>query len=124
MLNKSRVFNDHIGPGSWLARPGAQVSPLVGPGHVVVWRQGPRLQHEATNIAYPRKHSIVANENYENYRSTSGNGTIGIYHNNNNLTISKLSIDFIMIISPALLLLAKTIRKKTQKKESSYNNVE
>ena len=36
MLNKSRVFNDHIGPGSWLARPGAQVSPLVGPGHVVV----------------------------------------------------------------------------------------
>ena len=75
--------------------------------------QGCSMKH--TNIAYPRKHSIVANENYENYRSTSGNGTIGIYHNNNNLTISKLSIDFIMIISPALLLLAKTTRKKPQK---------
>lgn len=70
-----------------------------------------------TNIAYPRKHSIVANENYENYRSTSGNGTIGIYHNNNNLTISKLSIDFIMIISPAMLLAAtgKNDKEKTTK---------
>ena len=65
---------------------------------------GTKAGHGAYNIAYPRKHSIVANENYENYRSTSGNGTIGIYHNNNNLTISKLSIDSIMIISPAMLL--------------------
>ena len=87
-------------------RPGQGPKFLLS-GHVVVcggkdqgWSMKP------TNIAYPRKHSIVANENYENYQSTSGNGTIGIYHNNNNLTISKLSIDFIMIMSmsPAMLL--------------------
>ena len=70
-----------------------------------------------TNIAYPRKHSIVANENYENYQSTSGNGTIGIYHNNNNLTISKLSIDFIIIISPAMPLAAAGKNDKVQGKK-------
>ena len=85
-------------------RPGQGPKFLLS-GHVVVCGgkdQGWSMK--STNIAYPRKHSIVANENYENYQSTSGNGTIGIYHNNNNLTISKLSIDFIMIISPAMLI--------------------
>ena len=82
-------------------RPGQGPKFLLS-GHVVVCGgkdQGWSMK--STNIAYPRKHSIVANENYQ---STSGNGTIGIYHNNNNLTISKLSIDFIMIMSPAMLL--------------------
>ena len=78
-----------------------------------------------TNIAYPRKHSIVANENYENYQSTSGNGTIGIYHNNNNLTISKLSIDFIMIISPAMPLAAicDTFKYDKEKRLKNENQV-
>ena len=78
-----------------------------------------------TNIAYPRKHSIVANENYENYQSTSGNGTIGIYHNNNNLTISKLSIDFIMIISPAmpLAVICNTFKNDKEKDKKNENQV-
>lgn len=65
----------------------------------------------------------MANENYENYQSTSGNGTIGIYHNNNNLTISKLSIDFIIIISPAMPLAAAGKNDTEQGKKTKMNRV-